>query len=48
MPAFGAYTGGLSVRDRAFAAVFGARAVMAYMLGERRLYAIAASRCLSD
>jgi DNA ligase-associated metallophosphoesterase len=48
MPAFGAYTGGLSVRDRAFAAVFGARAVMAHMLGERRLYAIAASRCLSD
>jgi hypothetical protein len=36
------------VRDRAFAAVFGARAVMAHMLGERRLYAIAASRCLSD
>ena len=47
MPAFGAYTGGLNVRDRAFAAVFGARAFMAHMLGERRLYAFAASRCLS-
>jgi uncharacterized protein len=47
MPAFGAYTGGLNVRDRAFAAVFGARAVTAHMLGERRLYAIAAARCLS-
>jgi DNA ligase-associated metallophosphoesterase len=47
MPAFGAYTGGLNVRDRAFTAVFGARAVTAHMLGERRLYAIAAARCLS-
>ncbi len=47
MPAFGAYTGGLNVRDRAFAAVFGARAVMAHMLGAHRLYAIAAARCLS-
>jgi DNA ligase-associated metallophosphoesterase len=46
MPAFGAYTGGLNVRDRAFAKVFGARAVTAHMLGERRLYAIAAARCL--
>jgi DNA ligase-associated metallophosphoesterase len=47
MPAFGAYTGGLNVRDRAFARVFGARAVTAHMLGARRLYAIAATRCLS-
>ena len=47
MPAFGAYTGGLNVRDRAFTAVFGARAVTAHMLGDRRLYAIAATRCLS-
>jgi DNA ligase-associated metallophosphoesterase len=48
MPAFGAYTGGLNVRDRAFAAVFGARAFTAHMLGDRRLYAFAAARCLSD
>ncbi len=48
MPAFGAYAGGLNVRDRAFAAVFGALAFTAHMLGERRLYAIAAGRCLSD
>jgi DNA ligase-associated metallophosphoesterase len=47
MPAFGAYTGGLNVRDRAFAAVFGARAVTAHMLGEGRLYAFAVSRCLA-
>ena len=48
MPAFGAYTGGLNVRDRAFAKVFGARDFMAHMLGEGRLYAFAAARCLSD
>jgi DNA ligase-associated metallophosphoesterase len=47
MPAFGAYTGGLNVRDRAFARVFGARAVTAHMLGERRLYAFAVARCLA-
>src|ERR1043165_8008174 len=48
MPAFGAYTGGLNIRDRAFAAVFGPRKFSAHMLGEDRLYAFAASRCLSD
>ena len=46
MPAFGAYTGGLSIRDRAFAAVFGSRNFIAHMLGDNRLYAFAASRCL--
>src|SRR5947199_3380354 len=45
MPAFGAYTGGLNIRDRAFAAVFGARHFTAHMLGDNRLYAFAASRC---
>ena len=35
MPAFGAYTGGLNIRDRAFAAVFGARKFSAHMLGDR-------------
>ena len=48
MPAFGAYTGGLNVRDAAFAAVFGARRFTAHMLGDNRLYAFAAARCLSD
>jgi DNA ligase-associated metallophosphoesterase len=48
MPAFGAYTGGLNVRDRAFSAVFGAHGFTAHMLGDRRLYAFAASRCLTD
>jgi DNA ligase-associated metallophosphoesterase len=48
MPAFGAYAGGLNVRDRAIAGLFGALGFMAHMLGERRLYAIAAERCLPD
>jgi uncharacterized protein len=46
MPAFGAYAGGLNVRDRAFAQVFGSLAFTAHMLGERRLYAIASAHCL--
>jgi DNA ligase-associated metallophosphoesterase len=48
MPAFGAYAGGLNVRDRAIVSVFGALAFTAHMLGERRLYAVPAARCLSD
>src|SRR3954470_21794014 len=45
MPAFGAYTGGLSIRDAAFKKIFGAAGVMAHVLGDNRLHAIAASRC---
>jgi len=46
MPAFGAFTGGLNVRDAAFAAVFGTLAFTAHMLGDGRVYAFAAKRCL--
>jgi hypothetical protein len=48
MPAFGAYAGGLNVRDRAFAAVFETLAFTVHMLGERRIYAVAAKQCLPD
>jgi uncharacterized protein len=48
MPAFGAYAGGLNVRDRAFAEVFGTLAFTAHMLGEARLYSISATRCRGD
>lgn len=48
MPAFGAFTGGLNVRDAAFADLFGTLAFTAHMLGEDRLYAFAAKRCLAD
>src|SRR5689334_18805829 len=45
MPAFGAYTGGLSIRDVAFSKIFGALGFMAHVLGDNRVHAIAASRC---
>ena len=48
MPAFGAYAGGLNVRDRAIVSLFGVLSFTAHMLGERRLYAVPAARCLSD
>jgi DNA ligase-associated metallophosphoesterase len=48
MPAFGAYAGGLNVRHRAFATVFQTLGFTAHMLGERRVYAVAAKHCLPD
>ena len=45
MPAFGAYTGGLSIRDAAFAKIFQTAGLVAHVLGDFRLHAIAASRC---
>jgi len=48
MPAFGAFTGGLNVRDAAFADLFGTLAFTAHLLGEGRLYTFAAKRCLPD
>ncbi len=47
MPAFGAYAGGLNIRDRAFLKIFGALAFTAHLIGERRLYAFSAARCLA-
>lgn len=44
MPAFGSYTGGLNIRDEAFARIF-RKSVVAHVMGDRRTYAIAASRC---
>jgi metallophosphoesterase superfamily enzyme len=44
MPAFGAYTGGLSIRDAASARIFQSAGFMAHVLGDRR-HTIAASRC---
>jgi DNA ligase-associated metallophosphoesterase len=45
MPAFGAYAGGLSIRDAAFSKIFQTLGFMAHVLGDTRLHAIAASRC---
>jgi uncharacterized protein len=48
MPAFGAYAGGLNVRDRAIVSLFGALSFAAHMMGERRIYTFAAAKCLAD
>jgi DNA ligase-associated metallophosphoesterase len=45
MPAFGAYTGGLNIRDVAFAAIFRTLAFTAHLLGDRQMHSIAAKRC---
>jgi uncharacterized protein len=45
MPAFGAFTGGLSIRDKAFAKIFGTPGFLAHVLGDARMHTIAASRC---
>jgi uncharacterized protein len=45
MPAFGAYAGGLSIRDEAFAKIFPAAGFTAHLLGDRRVHSIAAARC---
>ena len=48
MPAFGAYAGGLDLRDAAFAPLFRRRAIVAHVLGRDRVYAIGQGRCLGD
>ena len=45
MPAFGAFAGGLNIRDAAFAKIFQTLGFMAHVLGDSRLHSIAASRC---
>ena len=45
MPSFGAYTGGLSIRDRAFAKIFDTLDFTAHVIGDASMHVIAASRC---
>jgi DNA ligase-associated metallophosphoesterase len=45
MPSFGAFTGGLSIRDAAFAKIFGTPGFLAYVLGDNRVHTITAERC---
>ena len=45
MPAFGAYAGGLNIRDAAFAKIFRTPDFIAHLLGDNKLHAISASRC---
>ncbi|HWG05943.1 MAG TPA: ligase-associated DNA damage response endonuclease PdeM [Beijerinckiaceae bacterium] len=48
MPAFGAYAGGLNLRDAAFAPLFLGPAFTAHVLGRDRVYAVAPGRCIAD
>jgi DNA ligase-associated metallophosphoesterase len=45
MPAFGAYAGGLSIRDVAFSRIFQRPGFVAHVLGDHKMHSIAASRC---
>ncbi|WP_300544438.1 ligase-associated DNA damage response endonuclease PdeM [Maricaulis sp.] len=47
MPAFGAYTGGLNVRDAAFARCFG-RVPDALVMGRSKVWPVAGARCVGD
>ena len=47
LPAFGAYTGGLNVRDAAYAACF-ARTPDVWMLGRERVYRVPGRNVLGD
>ena len=48
MPALGAFAGGLNVRHRHFAEIFGTAAFTVLLLGGRRLYDVPAQRCVPD
>jgi DNA ligase-associated metallophosphoesterase len=45
MPSFGAYTGGLSIRDRAFEKIFATLTFTVHLLGDNRLHMMPAARC---
>ena len=48
MPAFGAYAGGLNLRDAAFTPLFTEHAFTAHVLGRDRVYAVGPGRCIAD
>lgn len=47
IPAFGAFTGGLNLLDRAFDGLFAARRLEAWLLGARAVYPIAGRRLIA-
>lgn len=47
LPAFGAFTGGLNIRDAAFSGLFGSDCLV-HMLGSNRVYTVARHQCLPD
>ena len=48
MPAFGAYAGGLNVRDEAFAPLFHRNRLEAWMIGRADVYPVLGSLLLPD
>ncbi len=48
LPAFGAFAGGLNLRDAAFAPLFPNAPPVAHVMGRGRVYAVPFARCLSD
>jgi len=48
MPAFGAFAGGLNIRDAAFAPLFSRAPLVAHVMGRSRIYAAPISRCVGD
>ncbi len=48
LPAFGAYAGGLNVRDAAYAPLFAPARFSVHVLGETRIHLFAAAHCLPD
>lgn len=48
LPAFGAFTGGLNVRDPAFGGLFPGGAASVHLLGAGRTYHLTAAACLGD
>ncbi len=48
LPAFGAYAGGLNIRDKAFAPLFGPRPLTAHVLGRTRVFAVSERNCAGD
>jgi hypothetical protein len=48
LPAFGAFAGGLNVRDAAFAPLFPHGPPLAHVLGRGRVYPVPMSACLTD
>jgi len=48
LPAFGAYAGGLNIRDAAFAPLFRARPIIAHVLGSNRVFAVGERNCVGD
>ncbi|WP_245293169.1 ligase-associated DNA damage response endonuclease PdeM [Mongoliimonas terrestris] len=48
LPAFGAYTGGLNVLDRAYLGLFERSRLIAWMIGEERVYPVRGASLLPD